>query len=162
MSGGGSFWPSFGPRSWLTRLSAALGTLALAGCDDGDTIDRVSRDVGFDNQMIMAMAKDGPIPVEVFGAPWDGIAAEDVAANLRMPNALPPEIRFQSVTPGTRPARDPSKLVLIFNGINPPDQTVSCTLPPDARETGAPRAEGFDVFAVFCGGSGAMGSGFLT
>ena len=157
-------------RRIAARLVAAVlafaGLLGLTGCDDKAwIISRVDRSVAFDEAMIRAMAADGGVPTEIYGAPWPGAAPEDVASHLRMPASLPKDIRFRAIAPRSLPPRHPHKLVLVFNGAASPDPLVACDL--DASEpVDPPAATGFELFAVFCRGrtanSGWMAHGHLA
>lgn len=142
--------------------TAALGVcVALSGCDDGTVISQVERSVALDHSRILAMAGgDSQIPVEIHGALWPNAAAEEVAAQLRLPNRFPPSIRFNLVAPG---ALDPDddKVALFFNAASPPRARRACQMtaeaPSDPPENGP-----FRVTAVFCNGSESMGLGVLV
>lgn len=146
--------------SW--RPLAALGLCALvAACDQAPyVITRVDRTEALDQGRVRLLAAGGGLPTEIHGAPWRGATPETLAGALRMPNRLPPNLRFRAVAPGTLPQRAQTRLVLIFNGSNPPDASFSCDLGAD-EPTETPSSDHFSAFAVFCTRNGWIGHGLV-
>ncbi|MCI4660950.1 MAG: hypothetical protein MRY63_03895 [Neomegalonema sp.] len=149
-----------GSASWLARIALLFTGFSLTGCDDGMVINRIDRDVALTVEWMQAIAARGEFPVEIHGKPWANTNAQEIASHLSMPASMV-KAPFVVVEPQSLSPRQPERLVLIFNGINPPDRNISCNLPKSAKEAGATRTAGFDVFAVFCSGEESLGSGFL-
>lgn len=137
-------------RALICGLAALLG----ASCDDAHKVTRVEP---ADPALPPMIRTTNPIPVEVIGTPFEGVTDGELAARLNLPGNYPRGIRFAPLE-GGRPRG--LRLVLAFNlGGMPPD-LLTC------RETerltpGAPREQGFSVFAAFCRDGARMGSGWL-
>lgn len=158
-------------RSARPKISALTGTsfkgalafvllCVMAGCDDGTVISRVDSTTTLDRARILSMAKDGlGVPLEVHGAPWSGVAAEEVAAKVRLPNSFPPEIRFRPTTPGELDP-DHDKVVMVFNPSRPPNVSRLCGQTASVP-TEPPKDGPFQAFVALCDGPEWMGMGVL-
>jgi len=138
----------------LGTLLAALG--ALAGCDDGTVITRVTNFTGGGRDYVIPFAAGG-LPTEIHGAPFAGVTADEVAAKLRLPPRFPAAIRFRAVAPGAGVA---GRLVLAFNPEGPPNGMALCA-PAAPKRLAPPRAVGFAVTATLCNGERVLTTGHL-
>lgn len=110
---------------------------------------------------LFSLSARGGIPTEIHGAPFSGAGAAEIAENLRLPAGLPAGIRFRPVAPGGfEDEHEKARLVLIFNGADPPDSGPACRLRGPARAH-PPQDGRFTLFAVFCDGRSGFGQGFL-
>jgi hypothetical protein len=139
------------PRLGLSAMLASIAAL-LSGCEDRTVVTRVDKRFDDTRSYIVPMAAGG-LPVEVIGAPFDGLTAEEIVARLRMPGSWPADIRF-------RPAQgERGRLVLAFNPSGPPNGRALCS---GARPAPLPaRAEGFVVTASFCNGDTLVATGHM-
>lgn len=139
------------------RLSALLAALAaLAGCDDGAVITRVTNFVGGGRDYVVPLAAGG-LPAEIHGAPFAGVSAEEVAARLRLPPSFPAGIRFRAVAPD---AGAVGRMVLAFNPEGPPNGTALCKIAAPLRHA-PPREIGFAVTATLCNGERVLTTAHL-
>jgi len=139
------------------RGAALIGALAaLAGCDDGTVITRVTNFIGEGRDYVIPFAAGG-LPTEIHGAPFAGLAADEVAAKLRLPPSFPAGVRFRAVAPGAETA---GRLVLAFNPEGPPNGMALCA-PPAPPRLAPPRETGFAVTATLCNGERVLTTGHL-
>lgn len=139
------------------QVTALLGALAaLAGCDDGTVITRVTNFTGAGRDYVIPFAAGG-LPTEIHGAPFAGVTADEVAAKLRLPPHFPAGIRFRAVAPG---AGVSGRLVLAFNPDGPPNGMALCA-PPAPPRLAPPRETGFSVTATLCDGERVLTTGHL-
>lgn len=138
------------------RVAAFIGALAaLAGCDDGTVITRVTNFTGGGRDYVIPFAAGG-LPTEIHGAPFAGVTVDEVAAKLRLPPSFPAGIRFRAIAPGDGGGR----LVLAFNPEGPPNGMVLCA-PPAPPRLIRPRETGFAVTATLCNGERVLTTGHL-
>ena len=144
---------------WRGLLCFGL-LLTAAGCDDGTVISRVDRTTTLDRSRILSMAKvENTVPLELHGVPWAGASAEEVAANVRLPNSFPPEIRFRAIAPGVLDS-DQDRVVMVFNPSRTPNVSRLCA--QSAPQPTAPPKDGpFQAFVALCDGPEWMGMGVL-
>jgi hypothetical protein len=142
-------------RRLLARIAAAAAALAGAACDNPTTITRTDRTGLTRSWLVYAGA--GGLPVEMHGAPFPGVTAEQVAARLRFPAGIVNDIRFRVMEPGGEKRR----LVLVFNRSGAPDGYGDCR-GEGVSQAGAGGEAGFDVTATFCGDGRAMATGHMV
>jgi hypothetical protein len=142
------------PRRLLRKALAAIGVV-VGGCDDGWVISRVN-DYGLSRSWVAASGRDG-LPVEVHGAPFSGVSAEQVIARLAFPPGTLFDIGFRPFIPGESKS---NRLVLVFNRSDVPDAYGDCRR--DARAgAAATYGPGFTVTATFCGGERPYATGHM-
>lgn len=134
-------------------LTAALA--GLAGCDDGAVLSRMDNIVGRVSAFVIPMAAGG-LPVEVHGAPFEGVTAAMVVGRLRLPPAYPSGLGLRAVSPGEAGGR----LVLAFNPAVPGRAAAACAGRPGVTAPNA-AAVGFSVTATLCDGARVLSSGHL-
>jgi hypothetical protein len=140
-------------RLSLTAALAALGAL-LTGCEDHTVVTRVDKRIDDMRSYVVPMAAGG-LPVEIYGAPFDGVTEGEIIARLRLPGGWPTDIGFRAADrPGER-----GRLVLAFNIDGPPNGRAMCagTIP----RLGPARQEGFTVLASFCNGDRLLSTGHM-
>lgn len=134
-----------------------LAPLVLAACDQPLTIiTHVDRIPSFHASQLPVMG-GAAFPVEVHGAPLEGITAAEAVGLLKVPQGMAQETRFAIVPPG---AGTQFRLVLHFNPSGPPNGYHDCrhTAPATTRP---PAAVGFTVNATFCEGEKWLAHGYM-
>ncbi|MEO1329040.1 MAG: hypothetical protein AAFW46_05200 [Pseudomonadota bacterium] len=145
----------------LGLLGAALAT-GVAGCEDASVITHTSRETSLSRTTVQALALGG-LPTEIHGRPWRGTNPREIAAQLRLPNAFPPDARFRLVEPVSNPSDRNRRLVLVFNESRTLDAWDVCDAARTLRgfESQFSGDKGVSVFAVFCDGEAPIGRGQL-
>ena len=152
------------PKGRISRLRsgrfglAGLLALMLGGCDQASFV--ITRVDVIHQGLSSSIRSAGRAFVESHGRPFAGVAAEEIAARLRLPAAYPTGFAFIARAPGPRPERDGLRLVLHFNPKGPPDGIADCARDAEA-ETQPPSATGFRVTATWCQGSRPLVTGFM-
>ena len=148
-------------------ILARIGSLAagafglLSGCDSSYVVTRVDSMPLMSAGTLYSLSTRGGIPTEIHGAPFAGASAEEIAANLKLPAGMTTGIRFRPVAPGGfEEEHDKARLVLIFNGVEPPGSGPACRL-REAAAVHPPEPRRFTLYAVFCDGRAWFGQGVL-
>lgn len=145
----------------LRRLAAALAALAaLAGCEDRETITRSQPGGMIVRTTVASLGTAEGLPVEVHGAPFPRMTAEQVVAALEAPADWPAEVRFRWTPPAPHGPNTRHRLALWFEPLGAPDGAALCryeTLAP----VEPPTETGFTVTAAFCRGDRRVASAHL-
>lgn len=139
---------------WARMIGWAAGAAALAGCD-GVQVDRVDHGIGDPLSYAVPLARNGGLPVDVRGAPFDGVTAEQVVARLRAPGFAPADLTFRMAREGER-----GKLILVFNPVGAPDPRALCR--GRGPGPGAPAEKGFRALGALCNGERMVVTAHLT
>jgi hypothetical protein len=115
-------------------LVAACLALVLTSCAGGNTVivSRVFYDPFYSTSFFRYAAREGTLPVQVFGNPFsaeplDAQTAEGIANTLVTPHWLP-DTRF-TTHPKQKPSED-VRVVLVFNPVHPaPGGSAACDKP---------------------------------
>lgn len=146
-------------RGVFAGLGAAL--LGLLGGCDSYVVTRVESLPLMSGGTLHALSTRGGLPTEIHGAPFAGAPPAEIAANLKLPAGMRAGISFRPVAPGGfEDEHEKARLVLIFNGAEPPASGPACRLRGEAR-VNPPQPGRFTLFAVFCDGQRWFGQGFL-
>jgi hypothetical protein len=140
-------------RFSIAAVMAGLATL-LGGCEDRTIVTRIDKRIDDIRSYIAPMAAGG-IPVEIYGAPFDGVTPQEIVNRLRLPGSWPPDYRFRVADVPFRRGR----LVLSFNQSGSPNGRALCAgAPPPPLP---PKTEGFTVTASFCNGDRLLTTGHM-
>lgn len=143
-----------------TRVPVLLAALALAACDDAETvISHVDkrRNVGL-NELWTMQDRRG-IPVEIHGSPFRNVSDHALVEALRPPAAAA-RVTFYPVPAGSWLQGHPSRLVLHFNPQGAPNAVADCRRTAEARTNPPPDGK-FSVNASFCEGTDWQAHGYL-
>ncbi len=144
----------------MRRALAAVLLLAgaLAGCDEPQTIiTHVDKRTTFTGNQVAVMGAGGALPVEIHGAPLEGMGPAEVIRLLKMPSGFSQATRFAAIAPG---AEVQFRIVLHFNPQGGPNAFTDCQRLAPAR-TDTPKAEGFSVNLTFCEDDRWLAHGFM-
>lgn len=146
-----------GARGLLSGLLAGAAGL-LSACDDGTRVTRVDRMGSFSRSYLVTAAAGGGLPVIVHGAPFEGVAPEEVVARLSFPAGTLHYVDFRLAERGTRPT---NRLVLVFNRADAPDGVRDCRGETPRLAGPDPGGTGFSAQATFCMGDRMQATGVL-
>lgn len=138
-------------RLRLSILAAAVGGLLSACQTGGGTLYGENYQAFYTPSLVNYAAREGYMPVAVYGQPFGPNSGEQVASNMQMPGGHV-QVPF-AATPKAEAGED-GRVVLLFNGGGPtPGGDKLCRM---KGYVGAPPTAGgkMSVMAAFCQGEG--------
>ncbi|MEQ9638610.1 MAG: hypothetical protein RIM84_01175 [Alphaproteobacteria bacterium] len=135
----------------LAILATVFGGL-LSGCQSGGgTLYGENYQAFYSPSLVNYAAREGYMPVAVYGHPFGPNSGEQVASNLRMPGGHV-QVPF-AATPKAQSGED-GRVVLLFAGAGPaPGGDTLCRMTHDTPPAAA-RGGKLSVMAAFCHGDG--------
>lgn len=141
------------------HLSALLLATLLGACDEPWIISHVDRLSHVSvNDLWTEKGAEG-FPVEIHGAPFQGVTAAQLAEVLRAPSAAR-GVTFTSIPVGAYNRDHGWRMVMHFNPTGAPNAQFDCKRTTAAKTAPQP-SKGYSVNVSFCDGSEWQAHGFL-